>query len=48
MTWLAPWRAGMADLTRGQPWYVRALAYPLAALWLALYLLAEHPSHDED
>lgn len=38
----------MAEMTKGQPWYLRALAYPVAALWLALYLVAEHPSHKHD
>lgn len=42
------WREGMAEITADQPWWMRALAYPLVVLWLAIYLLAEHPSHEHD
>lgn len=40
------WLADMRDLTARASWRRRALAYPLAALFIALYLLAKHPEHD--
>lgn len=41
------WVESMRDLTAGAPWWRRAIAYPLAAVFVALYLVAYHPDHHD-